>query len=373
MRKGIRKLLTVLIAVIVACAGGTAWYLQQPMFGETPTGDRLQAIRQSPNYNGEQFQNMTPTPIVLNQGNPITGWIKFLLRRDELLKPQGSIPVVKTDLRALDKGKDIVVWLGHSSYFMQLGGKRILIDPVFSDYASPVFFANRAFPETYQYRSEDMPDIDYLLISHDHWDHLDYPTIISLKPKVQTVVCGLGVGTYFTQWGFDETIIKEGDWFDELKLTDDFSVHILPARHYSGRSLARNKTLWNGYALVTPQSKVFYSGDTGYGSHIKEISARFGGFDLAIIENGQYDANWPYIHMMPEEVSLAAEELNAGALLTAHSGKFQLANHPWDDPFKRITAASYGKNYRLLTPRIGEIVDLADKRQVFDRWWESVN
>ncbi|MCX7781999.1 MAG: MBL fold metallo-hydrolase, partial [Negativicutes bacterium] len=176
------------------------------------------------------------------------------------LTPTTSIPTVKTDLKTLDKDKDIVVWLGHSSYFMQLGGKRILIDPVFSPSAAPVSFANKAFDGTNPYTAEDMPEIDYLLISHDHWDHLDYPTVTALKPKIKNVICGLGVGSYFEQWGFDTKHILEADWFTALELENDFTIHVLPARHFSGRLFSRNKTLWTGFALATPERRIFYSG-----------------------------------------------------------------------------------------------------------------
>ena len=258
------------------------------------------------------------------------------------------------------------------SYYLQACGKRILTDPGFSPSAAPVSFANKAFAGTNLYTAEDMPEIDYLLISHDHWDHLDYPTIMVLQPKIKNVVCGLGVGTYFEQWGFAEERIHEADWFSTLKLEPRFTIHVLPARHFSGRLLSRNQTLWNSFAVVTPNRRIFYSGDGGYGPHIKQIGELLQGVDLAIMENGQYDKNWPYIHMMPEEVALAAEELNAKALLPGHSGKFSIANHAWDDPFIRITAASQGRNYRLLTPVIGEPMDLGNSQQAFSRWWESV-
>jgi L-ascorbate metabolism protein UlaG (beta-lactamase superfamily) len=255
---------------------------------------------------------------------------------------------------------------------MHLGGKRILIDPVFSAYAAPVSFVNKAFDGTNQYTAEDMPEIDYLLISHDHWDHLDYPTVTALKPKIKNVICGLGVGTYFEDWGFDPKLIYETDWFTVLKFADAFTIHVLPARHFSGRLFSRNKTLWTGFALVTPECRVFYSGDGGYGPHFKQIGEMLNGFDIVIMENGQYDKNWPYIHMMPEEVAMATEELKAKALLPGHAGRFAIANHPWDEPFERITKASQNKHYRLLTPMIGEAVDFDNQQQPFSRWWKNV-
>lgn len=339
-------------------------------FGALPKGERLERIRRSPHYLNGHFLNLVPTVQIVKK-NRLAIWWAFAFPRQERLMPADALPSIKTDLKTLDKRNDAVVWLGHSSYFMVLGGYRILIDPVFSAYASPVPFANRAFARTDPYTAVDMPDIDYLLISHDHWDHLDYPTVAALKPKIKHVICGLGVGAHFEAWGFEDKIVHEADWFTELKMGDDFVVRVLPARHYSGRLLP-NKTLWASYALLTPNRRVFFGGDSGYGPHFKEIGKVFAGFDLAIMENGQYNAAWPNIHMMPEEVAEAAEALHAKALLPGHAGKFILSNHAWDDPFKRIVAASQGKHYRLLTPMIGEPVKLDDERQVFTHWWEGV-
>ncbi|MDR3560938.1 MAG: MBL fold metallo-hydrolase [Negativicutes bacterium] len=372
MRRWVGKMLLVLLISLVLLGVGVGLYIQQPKFGTLPHGARLERIQGSANYVDGKFQNLVPTP-QFSQGNNIASvWWYFLFEKKERVIPAATIPTMKIDFKTLDKGKDVVVWLGHSSYFMQLGGRRMLIDPVFSSSAAPVSFANKAFSGTNQYSAEDMPEIEYLLISHDHWDHLDYPTVIALKPKVKNVICGLGVGSYFEDWGYDPNLIHEADWFTALKFEDGLTVHILPSRHFSGRLFTRNKTLWAGFALVTPERRVFYSGDGGYGPHFKQIGEKLKGFDLAIMENGQYDNHWPYIHMMPEEVAQAAEELNAKALLPGHAGKFAIANHPWDEPFERITQASESKAYRLLTPMIGEPVELDNQQQPFSRWWENV-
>ncbi|MCE5285778.1 MAG: MBL fold metallo-hydrolase [Pelosinus sp.] len=368
----IKKVLLALLIILILLSFMVVLYVQQPQFGSLPKGGYLEKIQKSPNYSEGQFQNLVSTTVVVNENNSISTFLKFLFSKKEQQIPSAPIPGIKTDLMALDPTEDIVVWLGHSSYYLQLGGKRILIDPVFSSYASPVFFVNKAFAGSNQYKPEDMPEIDYLLISHDHWDHLDYPTIMALKPKIKQIVCPLGVGAYFDQWGFKEAQIYEGDWFTKIEFENDFVIHVLPARHFSGRLLTRNKTLWAGFALITPQHRVYYSGDGGYGPHFREIGEMFGGFDLAIMENGQYDLGWPYIHMMPEEVAKAAEELKAKAILPGHAGKFAMANHAWNDPYKRIVQASQDRNYRLLTPIIGEPVELKNQEQYFGFWWENI-
>lgn len=367
-----KKILLALLLCIALIAVGIVVFLQHPMFVRAPNGASLERVNSSPNYVDAQFQNLIDTPMYAEQERS-TSLREFLFTKRERLIPIDPIPTVKTDLMTLDKTKDIVVWLGHSSYYLQLGGKRILIDPVLSSYASPVFFVNKSFGGTNIYTPEDIPDIDYLLISHDHWDHLDYPTVTALKPKIKNVITSLGVGAYFEQWGFDTKQIHEKDWFSRVELEKDFVIHVLPARHFSGRLLTRNKTLWAGFAIDTPGSRIFYSGDSGYGPHFKQIGDMFNDFDLVIMENGQYDKRWPYIHMMPEEVAKAAEDLKAKALLPGHSGKFAIANHPWDEPLKRIAEASKNSSYRLLTPVIGDQIEIGNREQRTAKWWEGVN
>ena len=218
-----------------------------------------------------------------------------------------------------------------------------------------------------------MPDIDCLLISHDHWDHLDYPTVMGLKPKIRNILCGLGVGAHFRRWGFPNSLIHEADWGDTLPLDAAVRIHVTTASHYSGRSLTRNKTLWAGFLLESASRKIFFSGDSGYGPHFAELGKRFGGVDLALLDCGQYNERWRHIHMTPEETAQAAEDLGALHLLPAHVGKFALAYHPWDEPFKRIAAASQGKAFHLITPVIGEAVNMTGRIPDFPYWWEQLN
>ena len=204
--------------------------------------------------------------------------IGYLFVKKDRLVPASPIPSVEANLRLLDRNVDVVVWLGHSSYFVQLGGKRVLIDPVFSASAGPVPHANKAFDVTNPYTAEDVPELDYLLITHDHWDHLDYSTVTALQAQTKTVVSGLGVGAHLERWGYGKEKIHEADWFSVLESEGTgFAIHVLPARHYSGRLLTRNKTLWAGYAITTAKRRIFVSGDTGYGPHFADIGLRFGG------------------------------------------------------------------------------------------------
>ena len=358
-------------ALGLLCLGGGACAMQ-PKIGPLPNGARLDRITASPNYVDGEFHNLLPTTTLTGgKGQLATMW-DFLFVPKERLRPDHPLPMLKTDIKNLAaRQDDTVVWFGHSSLFLRLGGNSVLVDPVFNSYAAPFFFMNRAFAGDYPYVPDDMPDIDCLVISHDHWDHLDHDTLMALRPRIKAVVCPLGVGTILDDWGFAPERIHEADWNEEVRLAQELTIHVLPARHFSGRWLTRNKTLWAGFLLETPGRKVFYSGDSGYGPHFADIGARFGPVDLAIMENGQYDPSWKNIHMMPEEAAKGALDLRARALLPVHSGRFTISNHAWDDPYKRLMAASEGKPFRLLTPRIGEVADLGDQAQHFDAWWET--
>lgn len=367
-----RKIMVLIIVIVLAIGSGIFWFIHQPQFGSAPSGSRLEKIQASPHYRDGKFQNIESVENIVEGGNQFSATWEFLFGSKEEIVPDKAIPFVKTDLKVLDKDEDIVVWLGHSSFYMQLNGYRILIDPVFSSYAAPLSFINKAFEGTNPYTAADMPDIDLLVMSHDHWDHLDYQTVMDLQPKVKSIACPLGVGAYFEQWGFRAEQLYEGDWFEKLTIAPDFTLHIVPAQHFSGRMLEKDQTLWAGFVFITSGNRVFYSGDSGYGSHFAEIGQQLGGFDLAIMENGQYNKQWPRIHMMPEEAAQAAVDVGAKKLLTGHNGKFALSRHEWDEPYKRITAASRDKKYQLVTPKIGEIVHIEDDTEKFSPWWESV-
>lgn len=354
------------LVVIVLLALAIWLFLQQPQY----VSPKLDAIHPSAHFENGYFHNTPEVDVVVSDKNQAELFLDFMLRETKDGVPSKPLPSHKTDLQALNPNDNVIVWMGHSSYFMQLEGKTYLFDPVFSDHASPVPGTNMAFLGTNIYQASEMPAIDYLLITHDHWDHLDFPTLTALKDKVAQVVVPLGVGSYFTQWGYDSEKVFEGDWYDSFK-AEQVTIHVLPAIHYSGRLFERNKTLWGAYAVVTDDHKVFVSGDSGYGQHFADIHQRLGKFDVAILESGQYDKNWPLIHMMPEEAVQAALDLDAEAVLAAHNSKFKLAHHAWYDPLERITQASQGQPFRMLTPLIGESVLIEKKNQTFADWWSA--
>ncbi|MCG2610147.1 MBL fold metallo-hydrolase [Flavobacterium sp. SM15] len=347
-------------------------FIRQAQFGRTPKGARLAKIKASPNYRNGVFQNLNPTPDLTEGATMLSVAKEFIFHKKERNKPSKELPTVKTDLLQLDPKKDVMVWFGHSSYFIQLDGKKILVDPVLSGNASPVSFTTKAFKGTNDYNVNDIPDIDYLFITHDHWDHLDYRTVKQLQNRVRKVICGLGTGEHLERWGFTSEQLLEKDWNESFTLEDGFSVTTVPARHFSGRGFKRNKALWMSYVLQAPSLKLFLGGDSGYDTHFAEAGEKLGPFDLAILENGQYDKSWKHIHMMPQEVLKATQELKAKKLFPVHSSKFALANHDWDEPLKKITSLKQNTDLQLVTPRIGEITYLKQD-QKFSKWWEFIN
>ncbi len=357
----------ILIAVIISIY----LFLTQKKFGSLPSGKSLNRIRQSPNFKKGQFQNLSDTPS-LTEGATFTSVTKkFFFEKNKRRKPSGKIPTHKTDLKSLPSDKNIFVWFGHSSYFIQVDGKKFLVDPVLSGSASPINYTTKSFPGSDIYSVNEIPDIDYLLISHDHWDHLDYDTIKKLHRRVKKIICGVGVGDHLLRWGIDKEKIIECDWNEVALEEDGFKIITAPSRHFSGRGFKRNQSLWMSYVLFTPTKRIYAGGDSGYDKHFETIGNDFGPFDFAILECGQYDKNWKYIHMMPEEVVQASLELKAKNLIAVHWGKFSLSIHDWDDPILRLVKSSAEKNVNLLTPMIGEEVNLSGINS-FEKWWEKV-
>jgi L-ascorbate metabolism protein UlaG (beta-lactamase superfamily) len=359
-----------IFGAILLIAIATYLILNSDKFGKLPKGKRLEKIKSSKNYRNGSFQNREFTPDLAEDANYFTVLKEFLFSQKNK-EPQSPIPALKTNLKALNPSEDALVWFGHSSYFFQTDGKKFLIDPVFSGHASPFSFSIKAFAGSDIYTADDMPDIDYLIISHDHWDHLDYETLIKLRPKIKKVVCGLGVGEHLEFWGFNSENIIEKDWDEFIEPEEGFEINTVTARHFSGRGLKRNQSLWMAYVLQTPSKRIFIGGDSGYGKHFAETGAKFGPFDLAILENGQYNKAWKYIHTLPEEFIKGAIELKAKRVLPVHSSKFALANHSWSEPLELLIDNNKEGLLNIATPKIGEIVNLRDNNQKFTHWWKE--
>jgi L-ascorbate metabolism protein UlaG (beta-lactamase superfamily) len=291
--------------------------------------------------------------------------MKDFLNKPANATPQKLIPSQKTDLKKLQADTPIITWFGHSSYLIQSKGVHILVDPVFSGNASPFSFFGKSFKGTDVYGLADMPKIDIIIITHDHYDHLDYKTISQL-PTGGRFYAPLGVGAHLEHWGITPENIIEYDWWEGGKIGDDIQLTATPARHFSGRGFQRGKTLWTSYVLQLHGYTLLLGGDSGYENHFKEIGAKFGPFDLAILESGQYGDAWPYIHMMPEQTVQAAKDLQAKVLFPV---QFALAYHAWNEPIERLIKSASRQQVKVTTPLIGEPIIL-DKQYPQQSWWK---
>lgn len=335
--------------------------------GKLPSGKHLEQLKKSPNYKKGAFQNLSPTQM---KPDEVSYWkmSKEFFKKHPEVKPAVKLPFVKTDLTQLNN-EPVIIWFGHSSYLLRINNKNFLIDPVFSGNAAPLSFMIKAFKGSNEYKVEDMPAIDYLILTHDHYDHLDFKTIRKLKNKVSNIICSLGISSHLKHWGIDKKIITELDWWESTQLDTDIELTAAPARHFSGRGLKRGQTLWSSFILKTATHNLYLGGDSGYDKHFKEIGNKYGPFDLAILETGQYNTMWPLIHMMPEETVQAAIDLKAKALLPVHWGKFSLAMHPWNEPIKRVIAKAATIDLKVHTPMIGEPLFL-NRDFESKNWWE---
>jgi L-ascorbate metabolism protein UlaG (beta-lactamase superfamily) len=346
--------------------------INHQVFGAEAKGKRLERMQQSKNYKDNQFHNLSYTPS-LAEGYSMSKVMYdfFFKKKNPLLKPLKNIPSIHTDLKNLPKDQDVFIWMGHSSYYIQTDGVSFLVDPVLSLYGSPFKFFNKAFPGADIFKPEDIPVIDYLIITHDHYDHLDYPTVKAIKNRVKKVILPLGVGAHLERWGYKTEQLIEEDWGGEAVLENNIKITFTPARHFSGRKTKRNVTLWTSYVLETPTKKLFLGGDSGYDTHFKMIGDKYGPFDYAIIENGQYNKAWKYIHALPEDVIQASIDVKAKNIIPVHSSKFALALHAWNEPLEKVTSLGKDKNLNILTPLIGQPVDLNRSDNQFKVWWED--
>ena len=362
----------IFLIVVLSLAAIVAGVLAHPAFGvyRPVSTEKIQA---SPNYYDGMFQNQEPTQQFTGDINCPDAkhrrWKmikRFMADKDSVRIPQAPIEAVQTDLKALPTEKDWLVWFGHSSYLFCLGGKRFLVDPVLKP-EWPSSMMLKAFPGTDIYRPEDLLPIDVLIVTHEHWDHMDYATLRDIRTKVQKVVCPLGIADYLRYWGYSDEQIIELDWYDHSTLKQSpplkgtsggASITCLPSRHFSNRLLGkRNQTLWASFMVEIDGRKVYIGGDGGYDKRFREICERFGKIDLAFLENGQYNDNWRYIHTTPEGLEQAMLDLQAEQYFTVHHDKFALAMHPWQEPENNARTIATKHHLCLLDAKIGEKVD----------------
>jgi len=352
------RVLLIILGIILLLVGAGLSVLSHPAFGlwRHVSRERIQA---SPNYRDGMFQNQEPTPQFTGDTASTSGTLwRFLTNKDTLRVPQVPIPAVKTDLKSLPTDSDWLVWFGHSSYLFCLNGKRYLVDPILKP-EWPATLMMKPFAGTDIYRPDDLPNIDVLIITHEHWDHMEYATLRDIRDRVKQVVCPLGIADYLRYWGYADEQIIEMDWYEEYPISNiQSSITCLPSRHFSNRLLGkRNQTLWASFMVETGGRKVYIGGDGGYDKRFSEIHERFGVVDLALLENGQYNASWKYIHTTPEDLEKVILDIQAKQVFTVHHDKFALSVHPWYEPDSVAHDIATKHNIHLLDAPIGTVVE----------------
>nr|WP_238319472.1 MBL fold metallo-hydrolase [Xanthomonas maliensis] len=327
----------------------------------------------SPQFRNGRFRNALPT--ALSQPGLLAGvrllW-EVLFNKPARAVPSQPLPVVPLTAAQLRDAPDRSLFrLGHSTVLLKLRGGLWLTDPVFSLRASPVPFVGPKRFHAPPIALDDLPPLAGVILSHNHYDHLDRATIRALASRVGVFVAPLGVGDLLVRWGVDPAKVQQLDWWQSVDVSG-ITLTATPSRHFSGRGLFdRDRTLWCSWAIQDDDLRLFFSGDGGYGPHFKTIGQRLGPFDLALIENGAYDAMWPDVHMQPEQTMQAFVDLGGRSLLPIHNGTFDLALHVWSEPFERIVALAAAAKVPLAIPQMGERVNVR-RPDTDQRWWRTL-
>jgi L-ascorbate metabolism protein UlaG (beta-lactamase superfamily) len=362
-------MIPITIVVLVLIAGTLSVLNIAPRLGKKPSGVWLEKIEKSKNFRGGTFVNPEKT----DMDRPPYEAMKEVMKKDATRNPASAIVTHAVEIERYNQAPTselLITWLGHSSFLIKMKGKTILIDPVFSKRAS--MFRNigpKKFPYTHEHTVDELPPIDMIMLTHDHYDHLDDEVIKSLKDRVELFYVPLGVGAHLDHWGVDPLKIIEFDWWDE-QVFGGITFTATPGRHFTGRQLTdRFKTLWCGWAMNDGKHNIFLSGDTGYYNGFKTIGEKLGPFDFAMVECGQYSRYWPLIHLMPEESVQVALDVQSKMAMPIHWGKFKLSIHPWNEPPIRFSAKAKEEGLPVVIPVIGQAFSLDDAP--LSDWWQD--
>ncbi|PEC07121.1 MBL fold metallo-hydrolase [Bacillus toyonensis] len=301
----------------------------------------------------------------------IIGLMTDYFKMKSKLRPIKDLPIVLSNKD--DESLESVTWFGHSASLLKVEGKKLLLDPMLGDASSPFpIFNSKRYSGAFSLEREDLQEIDAIIISHNHYDHLNYKSIMELKDRSKHFYVPTGVAQYLIKWGVSPSKISEHKWWDEITF-DTIKLVCAPARHFSGRSMTdRDRSLWCSWLILGQETKVFFSGDSGYAPHFKEIGDKYGPFDLTLMECGQYDTRWSAIHMLPEETVQAHIDVKGELLLPIHWGAFTLALHEWSDPIERVTKEAKRLGVTVATPQIGESITLKPTNYLSSAWWREV-
>ena len=367
-----KKIMILIIAVLLVVTFPLYAVLFLPGVGGKPTKeDRADYARRAPNFDGKAFHNEEEVAVMVKDAGEDE---KTASTKD--VRPKTALPVMKPSFSATPEENDFTVtWFGHSSLLVQVAGKNILLDPVFSEKLSPVSWIGISRFTPCPVTVSDLPEIDLMILSHDHYDHLDYKVMKEISAKVKRVIVPLGVEAHLRKWKFDMDKVENLAWWEESVGEDGLTVACTPAQHFSGRWLTgRNQTLWASWVLKAGGKQIFYNGDSGFSSHYERIHEKYGDFDFALMECGQYNKRWASIHSFPEEGGDAMKILGAHLAMPIHWGAFVLARHAWDDSEERFSRHAEETGLNFITPKIGETVDLTkeDLSQFQEKWWREI-
>lgn len=344
-----------------------------PEFGGSPSEEQKAIYVKSDNYANGKFVNRGDVKLSMSFGDMRKSLVGYFNPPPNTI-PKQKLPIEKIDSLEITSYKDStrLIWFGHSTFLLQIKNKNILIDPMFGKVPAPhPTLGNNRFSKELPIDIEKLPLIDAVLISHDHYDHLDYGSIKKLKDKVKMFYTPLGVGAHLMEWGIGKESIVELDWWQETTF-DDLIFRCTPAQHFSGRGLNdRSNTLWSSWIIKSDTDNIFFSGDSGYGPHFKEIGDKFGPFDFAMMECGQYNELWSDIHMFPEETAQAGVDVQAKLIMPIHWGAFKLGMHPWTEPVERISKKAKELNIKMIIPKIGEPIVFFNTSGIESTWWQT--
>ena len=375
IKKGIKLLgITIAALIVLLIVTGTIFMNVSPQFGGIATEVQRQQFTQSAHFKDGIFENTVPTTLDIGFANTVRILYDFMFKDRPGLEPESPLPVQKIDAAQIIQKQPALkrlTWFGHSACLLEIEGKKIFFDPMLGESLGPLpLIGPKRYSQELPITIESLPYIDAVVLSHDHYDHLDYESIMKLKDKVGRFYVPLGVSAHLTKWGVHADQITELDWWEESS-ADGFTFTCTPARHFSGRGLFdRFTTLWASWIVKTENTNVYFSGDSGYGPHFKEIGDLYGPFDFVMLECGQYNTLWQEIHMMPEQTVQAAIDLKGKLMMPIHWGSFTLAMHTWIDPINRVTLAAHEKLVPITTPEIGEPVFLQQQTFPQSEWWQ---
>ncbi len=376
MKISIEMIIKIGIAFCILCVAVLVFLGNCSAFGKDPSGEHLRKISKSSRYNSDKKEFVNRRVGILDEMRSRNSQWKligeFLWGGGKYRKPSHRLPEEKPDWKEFLRKSEFMkfIWFGHSTFIVNIDGNILLFDPVFSESAAPFSFMVKRFQDAVV-SLEELPEIDYIFISHDHYDHLDEKTIRFFQKKKTKFLTPLGVTSHLKEWGIQEDRLTELDWWEEISI-NGMKIICGPAQHFSGRKgWNGNQTLWGSWIVKGKSESFFFSGDSGYDTHFKEIGDAHGPFTISFIENGQYNEMWKEVHVLPEETAKAFLELKGKKLVPVHWAMFDLSLHDWYEPVEMLEKYAEENQIDLLTPKFGEIV-YSEKPNPLVRWWKSL-